>query len=130
MVFTHTASECIYRKPWAPLPLLGNYHIRYSDGREELVPVAYGKQIGFWNRRHNQPLTQMYFRHTGYPSTYFTDGVEERDCDGRVLTYYRYEWKNPHPDLPIEAVWYCPVDSRTANVFTQSIEGVREKSRE
>lgn len=46
----------------------------------------------------------------GYSGTWFTDGAKSRIEDGRVATVYRYERRNPYPELAIQKNTYVPAE--------------------
>ncbi len=101
LILQHTALCFLARRPWTALPQIAAYRVTYKDGTAESIPVLYGGNIGWWNRRQNEPLAGMYYRHNGYTSTWSCDSKETRLPDGRIACLYCYEWQNPHPEKQI-----------------------------
>ena len=125
LVIEHTASRLRHRLPWKPLEVIGRYAVTYEDGEEAEIPVTYAGNIGHYARRHHQPFTHQYYRHNGYITAWETDGIEERQEAGEVVTVYRYEWINPRPNVAIASMTYCPADEGIGDVFVSRVVGIR-----
>lgn len=125
LIVTHTATCPRHRYPWLALEEIGTYVITYGDGTEESLPVTYGGNIGHYARRHHQPFTQGYYRHNGYITSWETDGVELRAENGKPVTFYRIEWRNPRPETTIERVCYRAAEGEAADVAVRSVIGVQ-----
>ena len=120
ILFEHTATQYIRRIPWIELEVIANYTVSYSDGTTETIPVTYGGNIGWRYRRHNEPFTEMYYRHNGYTSTWETDGKEPEDG-----TLYCLEWINPKPDTPITHISLTPAETALTEVIVSGIFGIK-----
>ena len=125
LVFEHAARAHRKRVPWVKLDALGAYVVTYEDGTEERIPVLYGGNIAVWSRKQNQPFTDMYYRHNGYCASYFCDSTETRAQDGRRVTFFRYEWKNPTPEKKLRAVRY--ETAQQPDILVKSVIGIRCK---
>lgn len=125
LVIDHAASLCARRLPWVKLDVIGWYQIVYQDGAEEKLPITYGGNISWWNRRHNEPFPNQYYRHNGYSATWYTDDVQTENCRGDRATLYRYEWINPRPEEKIEKIVYIPAEDQETGVIIQKISGVK-----
>ena len=126
LIFEHTATEKLTRIPWIELDVIGTYHICYSDGSKEEIPVTYAGNIGYWNRKHNEPFKAKYYRHNGYQgNSYYTDGIETYDVTTGPNTLYRYEWINPHPLKKIETITYAKNEAFITDVYIARILGVK-----
>jgi hypothetical protein len=115
LVIEHTALVLLHRAPWVDLPLIGNYVVTYSDNTTASIPVTYGGNVCYWNRRQNAPLEDPFYRHNGYLGTWECDGVESTLQNGDIATLYRYEWINPFPEKTISSVEY--VEAEGAETF-------------
>ena len=116
LVFEHAATKKHTRIPWGALEEIGCYRIAYEDGTVLELPLAYGGNIGYLVRRQNEPMKGSYYRHNGYFSTYFTDGLETRTESGAIHTVYRFEWRNPTPDKKICSVTLCNSEQNGTDV--------------
>ncbi len=125
LLFEHAATLPFRKLPWLKLEAIGRYQVTYADGTEAFIPVTYAGNISHWARRHNEPFPGMYYRHTGYSATWFTDAVETLTPDGQFATLYRYEWINPKPDTAIERIVYLPDEDAETGVIVQKITGIR-----
>ena len=47
------------------------------------------------------PLENGYYRHNGYVGVWTSDEIHD-PISG--TTFYRYQWKNPHPEKEVETV--------------------------
>lgn len=91
LVFYHTQLRKVTREPWTKLEVAGRYVITYTDGTTEDVEITTCGNIGYWNRRQNQPVPHRAYRHTGYIASYYSDGIFSRTTAGEPVTVYRYE---------------------------------------
>ena len=92
LVFYHTQLRKITREPWTRHQIAGRYIITYTDGTTEEVEITSCGNIGYWNRRQNQPVPHRLYRHTGYIGTYYSDGIFSRTADGQPVTVFRFEY--------------------------------------
>ena len=124
LVFTHTAQSEMTRMPWVKLEEIGAYHVMFDDGSSELIPVLYGGNVGYWNRRQGQPQPQPFYRHNGYIGTYFADTTESRLRDGRLVTLYHYEWLLPQNSKTIVRLRYIPAENAKSDVVVYGVTGL------
>ena len=125
LVFTHTARREMTRMPWVDLEEIGAYYVTFDDGSSERLPVTYGGNIGYWNRRQNQPQPQPFYRHNGYIGTYFADTTESRLRDGRLVTLYHYEWILPQTGKAIVRLRFIPAENAKSDVVIYSVKGLK-----
>lgn len=125
LVFEHATNAVYRRLPWVDLDVIGHYVVTYQDGSEVQIPVTYAGNVSWWNRRHNEPFPNAYYRHNGYSATWYTDAVETETPDGQFATLYRYEWLNPKPCSVIEKVTYVPADDAETFVILNKLIGVK-----
>lgn len=123
LIFHHTALRKITRQPWSELDVVARYILTYADGSTEEIPVTYGGNIGYWNRRQNAPLASSFYRHTGYTATYYSDSHTDRTEDGQIVTTYIYEYL-PRQDKVIASVKLRQDPAFEAKVFLQKLEGI------
>lgn len=123
LVFTHTMLRRITRMPWTENEPIGSYVLTYSDGTEERVPLNISGNIGYWNRRHDQPLTHRLYRHTGYICCYYTDGEEWKTPEGENVTLYRYEYILPE-GKQLSRIRLEEDPEKDAGIFVRWIEGI------
>ncbi|MBR5024242.1 MAG: hypothetical protein IKX48_04185, partial [Victivallales bacterium] len=123
-VITHTAQRELTRMPWVELEEIGTYEITFDDGSTECLPVSYGGNVGYWNRRQGQPQPQPFYRHNGYIGTYFADTTESRLRDGRLVTLYHYEWLLPQNDKTIVRLRYIPAENAKSDVVVYGVTGL------
>lgn len=124
LVFEHAASEKLTRIPWVELDEIGHYEVTYEGEHKECIPVTYAGNVSHWNRRHNEPFGAPYYRHNGYSATYFIDGIDKSIPGEEVMTMYRYEWINPHPNTAIKRIEYIPDMTFKTNVYVSRILSV------
>ena len=124
LVITHTAQRELTRMPWIELEEIGAYEITFDDGSTECLPVSYGGNVGYWNRRQGQPQPQPYYRHNGYIGTYFADTTESRLRDGRLVTLYHYEWLLPQTDKAVTRIRFIPADNAKSDVVIYGVTGL------
>jgi len=122
LIFHHTALRRITRQPWLDLDVVAKYIITYADDQAEEVPVTYGGNLGYWNRRQNAPLVHNFYRHTGYTATYYADNSTDYTRDGEIVTTYIYEYLPKH-HAPIQSVRLVEDDAFQAKVLLQKLEG-------
>jgi hexosaminidase len=123
LIFHHTALRKITRQPWSHLDVVARYTLTYEDGSTEQIPVTYGGNIGYWNRRQNAPLASPFYRHTGYTATYYSDSQTDRTEDGQIVTTYIYEYL-PKQDKAIASVVLEQDPAFEAKVFLRKLEGI------
>ena len=124
LVFTHTARREMTRMPWVDLEEIGAYYVTFDDGSSERLPVTYGSNIGYWNRRQNQPQPQPFYRHNGYIGTYFADTTESRLRDGRLVTLYHYEWLLPQTDKTVTRIRFIPTENAKSDMVVYGVKGL------
>ena len=91
LVLYHTCLRKLTRYPWTKHDVVGQYVLTFDDGSQETIPVTASGNIGYWNRRQNDVLTHPTYRHNGYTSGYYTDGIASKAADGSNVTIYRLE---------------------------------------
>ena len=124
LVITHTAQRELTRMPWIELEEIGAYYVTFDDGSSERLPVTYGSNIGYWNRRQNQPQPQPFYRHNGYIGTYFADTTESRLRDGRLVTLYHYEWLLPQTDKTVTRIRFIPAENAKSDMVVYGVKGL------
>ena len=124
IVFDHTELVRMVRLPWQKHDEVGKYILAYDDGTEEIVPITSCGNIGYYNRRQNEPLDPQLYRHSGYISTYFSDSVEERTESGQKFTLYRFE----HILLKgkkLKNIRLCENEKFNTKIFVRRIVGIK-----
>lgn len=123
LVFYHTQLRKSTREPWYGPDVVGHYILHYADGTTEQVAINNCCNIGYWNRRQNQPVPHRLYRHTGYITTYYCDSLFSRTPDGQPVTVYRYEYvlKQRKPIASISLVNDPAWDTK---VFLCKAEGI------
>ena len=91
LLLYHTALRRRTRVAWKPHEVVGKYIITYTDGTTEDIELTASGNVGYWQRRHNEPVLNKIYRHNGYHSIYYTDGVEFKNENGDNVTIYRLE---------------------------------------
>ena len=91
LIFCHTMARKLTRLPWTEHDVVGRYVLTYEGGETEEIPLTSCGNIGYWNRRQNQPLKHPLYRHNGYTTTYYSDSVWLKNDNGDDVTYYLYE---------------------------------------
>ena len=124
LIFQHTASHLYRRLPWKELEQIAAYRITYADDSTISVPVTYAGNISYWNRRQNEPFSNMFYRHNGYTAGWYCDGQESRLPDGRIACLYCYEWINPHPELTIQEIALIPDEDAETQVIVNKITAI------
>jgi glycosyl hydrolase family 2 len=82
------------RKRAFVLPTLGNYEIRYADGKTVVIPIILEKSIDHWVQKEPKPLEQASVAWDA-PS---------KVADGVKGVLYSMKVTNPRPDVEIESV--------------------------
>lgn len=124
LVFYHTQLRRITREPWKALEVAGRYILHYQDGTTEEVDITTCGNIGYWNRRQCQPVPHRLYRHTGYITTYYSDGIFSRTADGQPVTVYRFEYI-PRHRKPIASVSLVEDPTYDTKIFLQKAEGIK-----
>ena len=124
IIFSHAAKRRITRQPWTKLDVVANYNIRYADGTTEKVPVTYGGNVGYFNRRQNAPLPHPTYRHTGYTAVWYCDSETVVNPQGEPETLYIYEYI-PTRKTPIAAITLEQNPDFDAKVFLGRLEGIK-----
>ncbi len=91
VVLTHTMLRRIPKEPWVPGEKVGEYILTYEDGTEERITLQMGKNIAHWNRRQHEPTSHQLYRHTGYMTVYYCDGVHSKTERGENVCLYQIE---------------------------------------
>ena len=106
--------------------VLGHYEICYADGSACTVDIAYGHHVAEWDRRHGAPLTHGFHRHAGYIGTYPSDPMwQGKTVDGRDVTLYGLEWRNPRSDKKIHSVRVVAAEAGSdAALIVVAISGI------
>jgi hypothetical protein len=82
---------------------VGDYRVRYSDGKSEDIRLVYGKNIAAWN--------------DSTPSLSY-GLVWKGKTNGNGIARLRYfVWINPHPDKTIEAIDFTSTGTQAAPVL-------------
>lgn len=124
LVFYHTCLRKLTRSPWKKHDVVGVYVLRYTDGSEEQIPVTSGGNVGYWNRRQNDVLKHAVYRHNGYTSGYYTDGIASKTADGGDVTVYRLEHLLP-TDKVLSSVELRQIPEMDGQVFLCKAEGIK-----
>lgn len=122
IVLHHTTLRRLTRMPWRENTVIGRYVLRFEDGTQQVIPIENNGNIGYWNRRPNQPLTHALYRHNGYTCCYDSDGVLSHTVDGEPVTVYRYEHLLPRKRLC--AVTLEQDAAFDARIFLYRAEGI------
>ena len=103
--FTHTTLNREKRIAWAALAQIGSYTVHYEDGTEVTIPIEYDGNIRCYRYRFAEPLPEPYYRHEGYVCAWYADPVTVgRTADGKPITLYTLDWRNPHPEKKIASI--------------------------
>jgi len=124
LVFCHTELKKLTRLPWQVHDVTGRYILTYSDGTAEEVEITNNGNIGYWNRRQNEPLLHPLYRHTGYTSIYCSDSDEFKTADGGNVCIYKYEHILPKGKSLIN-VKLVRSDEYDTDVFLAKLVGVK-----
>lgn len=124
LIFSHTELKRLTRLPWQGYDVTGKYILTYSDGSTEEIKITNNGIIGHWNRRQNEALLHPLYRHTGYTSTYFTDGEESKTADGKNVCIYKYEHILPEGKR-ISGVKLEQSKEFDTDIFLLKLEGVK-----
>jgi len=123
LILTHTCLRKLTRLPWKDLVVVGKYILNYADGTSEELQITNGGNIGYWNRRQNEPFQHPVYRHNGYTAVYYTDAEYFKLSDGSDATFYRWEYALPE-GKKLSSVKLEQVPEVDANVFLYRVEGV------
>lgn len=124
LVFCHTELKKLTRLPWQAHDVTARYVLTYSDRTAEEVEITNNGNIGYWNRRQNEPLLRPLYRHTGYTSTYCSDSDEFKTADGENVCIYKYEHILPKGKRLIN-VKLVRSDEYDTDVFLAKLVGVK-----
>ena len=124
ITFSHAALNCAKNVAWVHSEKLGQYIITFEDGEKEVLPIYFDEQIGPWNRVYAAPKPQQYYRHTGYPATWYSDPViTEKTDTGRDITVYGYVWYNKTPQRKIKKIKYVQEKNDYVGLILFSVDG-------
>ena len=125
-MFLHATSSNAKRVAWEPLTKVGEYIVKYSDGKEVVIPVEYAGNICVWTRPFAKPMPQQFYRHQGYVATYMSDPlIQAKTEDGKDITALAYEWVNPYPDSDIVSISCSGNDLTDTDILLLGISAVR-----
>ena len=124
IIFDHTELVKMVRLPWQKHDEVGRYILTYDDGSEEIIPITSCGNIGYYNRRQNEPLGHQLYRHSGYISTYYSDSVEEKSESGEKITLYRYEHILPEGKR-LKNIRLCENEKLDTKIFIRRILGIK-----
>ena len=71
-------------------PVVATLTVRYADGSEENIPLAYRKELPLWN-----------YDGGGYGVRRFSTFNDRR---GALVNLYAKDWRNPHPDKAVREI--------------------------
>lgn len=91
VLLQHTMLRKLPKKPWIAGNVVGEYILTYEDGTEERHALQVGKNIAHWNRRQHEPTPQQMYRHTGYMTVYYCEGVHSKTENGENVCLYKIE---------------------------------------
>ncbi len=91
VLLQHTLLRKLPKEPWIPGAKVGEYILTYADGTEERHVLQNGNNIAHWNRRQHQPQPQQMYRHTGYMTVYYCQGVHSKTAEGENVCLYQIE---------------------------------------
>lgn len=91
VLLQHTLLRNLPKQPWLPGDKVGEYILTYADGTEERLTLQMGKNIAHWNRRQHQPQPQQMYRHTGYMTVYYCEGIHSKTENGENVCLYQVE---------------------------------------
>ncbi len=91
VLLQHTLLRKLPKEPWKPGALVGEYLLTYEDGTVERLPLQMGKNIAHWNRRQHEPTPHQLYRHTGYMTVYYCEGIHSKTPDGENVCLYQTE---------------------------------------
>ncbi len=91
VLLQHTLLRNLPKQPWIPGDKVGEYILTYADGTEERYTLQMGKNIAHWNRRQHQPQPQQMYRHTGYMTVYYCEGIHSKTERGENVCLYQVE---------------------------------------
>ena len=124
IIFNHTELVKYVRLPWQGYDEVGSYVLTYDDGTEEILPITSCGNIGYYNRRQNEPLAPQLYRHSGYISTYLADSFEERDDNGERVFFYSLEHILPE-GKKLKNIKLCGNEKFDTKIFLRRIFGIK-----
>ena len=124
IIFDHTELALMVRLPWQAYDEVGKYILSYDDGSEEIVPITSCGNIGYCGRRRNAPLAPQLYRHSGYISTYLSDGIEEKNEAGEKLCVYRLEHILPEGKR-LTGIKLCENEMFNTKILLRRVIGVK-----
>ena len=124
VLISHTIAEAFSTLPMVPSETIANYIIKYDDESTETIEVKNGVNIGHHSRRHNAPIKHKLFRHYGYTATYETDGSEEIDEFGNLITYYELEYL-PKSDKKICSIELVVDKAFDSKIYLKSLKTIK-----
>lgn len=124
LIFHHTELKKLIRLPWQAHDVTGKYVLTFSDGTSEEIEITNNGNIGYWNRRQNEAITNPMYRHTAYTSTYFSDSDELKTSDGQNVCIYKYEHILPE-GKKLSRVELVQSEKFDTAIFLVKLEGVK-----
>ncbi len=124
IIFDHTELALMVRLPWQGYDEVGKYILTYDDGSEEIVPITSCGNIGYCGRRRNAPLAPQLYRHSGYISTYLSDGISEKSESGERFTIYRYEHILSE-EKKLKSIKLCENEKFDTKILVKRIIGIK-----
>ncbi len=124
LIFEHHTLIDLHREVWTPFETIANYVVEYDDGSCEQIPITFGGNIGYMHHRSHYPLAHQYYRHNGYITAWYADGIETRCANGDWSVVYRYVWNNPNFEKTVKSIKY--ISDFSYPVSTCKIIGILE----
>lgn len=124
LIFHHTELKKRIRLPWQEHDVTGKYVLTFSDGTSQEIEITNNGNIGYWNRRQNEAITNPMYRHTAYTSTYFSDSDELKTADGQNVCIYKYEHILPE-GKSISRVELVQSEKYDTDIFLVKLVGVK-----
>ena len=124
LIFHHTELKKRIRLPWQEHDVTGKYVLTFSDGTSEEIEITNNGNIGYWNRRQNEAITNPMYRHTAYTSTYFSDSDELKTSHGQNVCIYKYEHILPE-GKSISRVELVQSEKYDTDIFLVKLVGVK-----
>lgn len=125
IIFCHTELNKRVRLPWNENEETGKYILTYSDRTEEIVPITNSGNIGYYNRRQNEPLAPQLYRHSGYTSTFYSDSEEKRGKNGERICIYRFEHILPKAKKLVN-IKLCQNEKLDTKIFLERVIGIKQ----
>ena len=124
IVLSHTQLRRMTKMPWVICEEVANYIVTYTDGTQDKIPVTNGGNIGYWNRRQNEPHKHQLYRHNGYTTVYYTDGELHKTAEGENVTFYNYEFIIPE-NKKVAKIELVESEEYKTEVFLSRAVGVK-----